>query len=290
MRNDSNVGTQGKTPLRQKFKVPVHLNVGRLPGLDRFAGLNRLTGRRTAIIALAAAAAGGAAVSGGPAMATPTVATAAGVVDSRSVVPSVATRGQDAAAQSDAAAPDASGPASTAAGAAQSGTQAGNTAGKTAGKPAATKPTKPAKAKPVAGLTQAQMDNAAVIVATGQKQKLPKDAYVIAVATAMQESRLRNLANPSHPQSLDVPNQGVGYDFDSVGLFQQRPASGWGSPSQIMDRTYASQKFYKALVQVPGWQDMSLSEAAQSVQGSAFPDAYAQHQDAAQQVVDALTK
>ena len=151
------------------------------------------------------------------------------------------------------------------------------------------KPAKPARPQPVAGLTQAQMDNAAVIVRVGKQAKLPKRAQVIAVATAMQESTLRNLANPSHPQSMRLPNQGTGFDFDSLGLFQQRPASGWGSPRELMDPVYASKAFYDALVSVPGWQKMPLTAAAQTVQGSAFPGAYAKHERAASQVVNALS-
>ncbi|HZN77995.1 MAG TPA: hypothetical protein VFC00_40810 [Micromonosporaceae bacterium] len=156
-------------------------------------------------------------------------------------------------------------------------------------KPKAVKPAKPAKPKPVAGLTQAQMDNAAVIVRVGKQAKLPKRAQIIAIATAMQESKLKNLANPAHPQSMRLPNQGTGFDYDSLGLFQQRVESGWGSPRQLMDPVYAAKAFYDALASVNGWQSMAVTEAAQAVQGSAFPDAYAQHVRAATLVVNALS-
>ena len=149
-------------------------------------------------------------------------------------------------------------------------------------------PAAPVKVAPVAGLNQAQMDNAAAIVAAGKKAGLPKRAYVIAVATAMQESRLHNLANPHHPESLRLPNQGVGYDFDSLGLFQQRPASGWGAPAQIMNTEYSANKFYAALLKVPGWNTLPLTVAAQTVQGSAFPDAYADEEAGATAIVNAL--
>jgi hypothetical protein len=149
-------------------------------------------------------------------------------------------------------------------------------------------PAKPAKPAPVAGLTQAQMDNAAVIVRVGKQAKLPKRAQIIAIATAMQESKLKNLANPAHPQSMKLPNQGTGFDYDSLGLFQQRVESGWGTPKQLMDPVYASKAFYDALATVDGWQGMAVTEAAQAVQGSAFPDAYAQHERAATTVVNAL--
>jgi hypothetical protein len=118
---------------------------------------------------------------------------------------------------------------------------------------------------------------------------MPKRAYVIAVATAMQETNLLNLANTGLPESLDYNNDGTGYDHDSVGLFQQRPASGWGSVQELMDPATAARKFYQALATIPGWESMALTVAAQAVQVSAFPDAYAQHEWQAQTVVDALT-
>jgi hypothetical protein len=149
---------------------------------------------------------------------------------------------------------------------------------------------KPATVKPVAGLSQAQMDNAAIIVQTGKDLGLPKRAHVIAVATAMQESRLLNLANPTVPHSLALKSQGYGYDHDSIGLFQQRPSSGWGSPAQLLDQRYAATQFYNVLRTVPGWDRMALTWAAQSVQVSAFPYAYAQHEWAATQVVNALDR
>lgn len=152
------------------------------------------------------------------------------------------------------------------------------------------KSTVPVHPKPVAGLSQDQMDNAAAIVRAGQKAGLSKRAYVIAVATAMQESKLLNLSNPTVPQSLKHKSQGVGYDHDSVGLFQQRPSSGWGSPKQLLDQEYAATKFYNGLKQVPGWDRKPLTAAAQAVQVSAFPGAYAKHEAKATQVVDALTR
>jgi hypothetical protein len=152
------------------------------------------------------------------------------------------------------------------------------------------KSTTPAVPRPVAGLTQLQMDHARTIVAVGQRLKLPKRAYVIAVATAMQETNLRNLANPALPSSLYIKNDGVGFDHDSVGMFQQRPASGWGAVNELMYPSIAAERFYRALARVPGWDKMPLTWAAQTVQGSAFPDAYAKHEMSATAVVNALTK
>lgn len=122
-----------------------------------------------------------------------------------------------------------------------------------------------------------QVRNAAIIINVGAKLKLPPRAWVIAVATAMQESRLSNLGN-----------LGARNDHDSLGLFQQRPSSGWGTPSDIQKPEYAATKFYEKLKTVQGWEKMSLTRAAQAVQISAYPDAYAKHEPAATQMVNLL--
>ncbi|MFF4867237.1 C40 family peptidase [Streptomyces sp. NPDC001231] len=106
-----------------------------------------------------------------------------------------------------------------------------------------------------------QIPNAQAVVATGISLHVPRRGQIIALATAMQESRLRNLAYG---------------DRDSLGLFQQRPSQGWGMAEQIRDPVYASERFYKALLQVSGWQQMTVTQAAQAVQKSGYPDAYAQ--------------
>ncbi|MBV1855518.1 hypothetical protein [Catellatospora tritici] len=142
--------------------------------------------------------------------------------------------------------------------------------------------------KPVAGLDQLQMDNAAAIVKKAQDMGLPKRAMVIAVATSMQESALYNLASYAVPESLDYPHQGTGADHDSVGLFQQRASGSWGTVQQIMTPSYSAGAFYAVLVTIDGWQNLPLTVAAQSVQISAFPDAYAKHEDNATEVVNAL--
>jgi len=119
-----------------------------------------------------------------------------------------------------------------------------------------------------------QVGNAATIIAVGAQRRVPARGWVIAVATAMQESSLRNLP---------------GGDRDSVGLFQQRPSQGWGTPAQLLDPVYAASRFYATLLTVPGWQAMPLTEAAQAVQNSGTPDAYAQWEDDARTVVETLT-
>jgi cell wall-associated NlpC family hydrolase len=108
-----------------------------------------------------------------------------------------------------------------------------------------------------------QVTNATTIVAVGVQMKVPPRGYVIAVATAMQESSLVNLGD-----------LGKANDHDSLGLFQQRPSQGWGTPAQVMNPVYAAGKFYGALLKIGGWQQMRLTDAAQAVQRSGFPDAY----------------
>ena len=119
-----------------------------------------------------------------------------------------------------------------------------------------------------------QAENATLIAAIGVQRQLPARAVSIALATAFQESKLTNI------------DYG---DRDSVGLFQQRPSQGWGSEEQLLDTVYATNAFYDALVKVDGYQDMAITEAAQHVQRSAFPGAYADHEDDARALASALT-
>jgi hypothetical protein len=129
-------------------------------------------------------------------------------------------------------------------------------------------------------LSKEQTDNAKAITETAKKLGMGERGAVIAVATSMQESKLENLGH------LGDMN-----DHDSLGLFQQRPSSGWGSPEQITDPVYASTMFLKGLKQVDGWQELPLTAAAQKVQVSAFPDAYAQWENQAAHIVqDVWTK
>jgi cell wall-associated NlpC family hydrolase len=127
----------------------------------------------------------------------------------------------------------------------------------------------------LAGLTAEQLANAQTIVAVGRQLDVPAYGWVIAVATALQESSLTNLTS-GH--------------LDSVGLFQQRAA--WGSEAQRLDPATAARMFYeggkggqKGLVQVSGFEAMPLTRAAQAVQASALPDAYARWEPLAQQIV-----
>ncbi|WP_434740202.1 hypothetical protein [Micromonospora sp. SH-82] len=155
-------------------------------------------------------------------------------------------------------------------------------------KPTPKKSTRPPRPRPVAGLTQTQMDNAKVIVDVGADMKMPRRAMVVALATAMQESNLYNLASDVIPESHQYSDQGSGSDHDSVGLFQQRPSSGWGTVRDLMRPAHSAQLFYEALRKIPAWEQMSVTAAAQAVQISAFPDKYAQHEQRATTVVSAL--
>ncbi len=130
---------------------------------------------------------------------------------------------------------------------------------------------------PISGLTDEMRTNATIIVQVGKDLGVPDYGIIIALATAMQESSLRNLSWG---------------DRDSVGLFQQRPSSGWGSVEQLTDPSYASSLFYggpsnpnrgytRGLLDISGWQSMSVTQAAQSVQISAYPDAYAKWESSA---------
>ncbi|MET7940865.1 heavy metal transporter [Streptomyces sp. NPDC005302] len=119
-----------------------------------------------------------------------------------------------------------------------------------------------------------QAVNAATISAVGTSRGMPERAVAIALATALQESGLRNIQHG---------------DRDSLGLFQQRPSQGWGTPRQIMDPAYASGVFYEHLAKVPGYSRLPLTVAAQRVQRSGFPQAYAKHEPDATLLAAALT-
>jgi hypothetical protein len=115
---------------------------------------------------------------------------------------------------------------------------------------------------------------AATIQAVAEKRGLPARAATIAIATAIQESKLRNLKYG---------------DLDSVGLFQQRPSQGWGKTAQILDPVYATNSFYDALVKIHGYETMKITEIAQKVQKSAYPDAYASHEQEGRLLASALS-
>lgn len=114
---------------------------------------------------------------------------------------------------------------------------------------------------------------ASLMAAIAHRRDLPPRATTIAIATAYQESKIHNI------------DYG---DRDSVGLFQQRPSQGWGAVDQILDPHYSIRAFYDGLVRVNGYQNMAITDAAQAVQRSAFPTAYAQHEANARALASAL--
>ncbi|MEW2634743.1 C40 family peptidase [Streptomyces sp. NPDC048389] len=121
-----------------------------------------------------------------------------------------------------------------------------------------------------------QVPNAKTIQATGVAMNIPARGQIVALATALQESGLQNLTYG---------------DRDSLGLFQQRPSQGWGTANEILDPVHASTKFYEALDKVSGWQSLSVTQAAQAVQKSGFPEAYAKWEPLAtalQQAIEPL--
>jgi hypothetical protein len=126
----------------------------------------------------------------------------------------------------------------------------------------------------VHSLAPDQTDNAGLVTAIATQRALPARAATIALATAFQESKLRNI------------DYG---DRDSLGLFQQRPSQGWGTEAQILDPVYATHAFYDVLVTVEGYEALTVTEAAQRVQRSAFPEAYAEHEQMARAFASALT-
>lgn len=129
----------------------------------------------------------------------------------------------------------------------------------------------PAKVGPYSG---DQVKNAAAILSIGKERGLTQHAQQTALMAAITESTLNNLS---------------GGDRDSAGLFQMRPSQGWGTHAQVTDISYAINLFYERLVKVPGWDAMDPGKAAQAVEGSAFPDAYATKAANAVEMMNALS-
>jgi hypothetical protein len=123
-------------------------------------------------------------------------------------------------------------------------------------------------------LTDAQARNASLISAVAIHRGMPAHAATIAIAAALQESKLYNLR---------------GGDRDSLGLFQQRPSQGWGTPAEILNPLHATNSFYDALARVPGYDVLPVTVAAQRVQRSGFPSAYAVYENDARALASALT-
>jgi hypothetical protein len=126
----------------------------------------------------------------------------------------------------------------------------------------------------VVDVSTEQAENASLITAIAVRRGLPARAASIALATAYQESKLRNLDHG---------------DRDSLGLFQQRPSQGWGTAAQIRRPSYSINKFYDELQKIDGYQSMRITEAAQEVQRSGFPEAYEDHAEDGRALASALS-
>lgn len=124
------------------------------------------------------------------------------------------------------------------------------------------------------GLDREQARNATTIAAVAKRMGLPDHAVTVGLAAALQESKLRNLTYG---------------DLDSVGLFQQRPSQGWGTRGHILVPSYAAGAFFSRLIQRPGWESLSVTAAAQAVQRSGAPAAYAQWEEPSRILAEALT-
>jgi len=125
----------------------------------------------------------------------------------------------------------------------------------------------------IGDLTAEQHTNASTIIGVAKGMGAPPRAWLVALATAMQESTLRNLTYG---------------DRDSLGLFQQRPSQGWGSPAEVIDPVHSTTIFLQRLMAVPGWETLPVTVAAQAVQRSGFPEAYAKWEGLASQLVQQL--
>lgn len=117
------------------------------------------------------------------------------------------------------------------------------------------------------------VNNGKSVIATGLAMKIPEKGIIVALAAAMQESSLRNLANTNVPASMGIPHEDTGHDHESVGIFQMQPW--WGPLRDLMNPAIAARIFFTHLLKIGGWEQMTPTQAAQAVEQSAYPDAYA---------------
>ncbi|WP_341998868.1 M23 family metallopeptidase [Microbacterium sp. LWH7-1.2] len=151
-------------------------------------------------------------------------------------------------------------------------------------------------------LRRTQLTHAATIITVGSGvEDVGRQGVLIALMAALTESTLRMLANAAHPESLNMSNDGLGSDHDSLGLFQMRPSSGWGTVAELMDPKYQVRAFFggpegpnypspAGLLDIAGWQTADPGSAAQSVERSAYPDRYQEYQPVAEAIIKTLTK
>jgi cell wall-associated NlpC family hydrolase len=147
-----------------------------------------------------------------------------------------------------------------------------------------------------------QLTHAATIIQIGLSTPgVGTNGILVALMAALTESSLRQLSNvTAYPDSANYPNDGDGHDHDSLGLFQMRPESGWGTVADLMDPNYEAHAFYggpngpnhgspAGLLDITGWQQLDLGQAAQAVEVSAYPDRYANEEPVARIILTALT-
>lgn len=152
-------------------------------------------------------------------------------------------------------------------------------------------------------LNKRQLTHAATVITTGARTTdVGREGVLVALMAALTESTLRMLANTNaYPESANYPNDGDGSDHDSLGLFQMRPASGWGTVPELMDPEYQAAAFFggpsgpnagspRGLLDIAGWQLLDPGEAAQTVEVSAYPDRYQNYQPVAESILAALTR
>lgn len=152
-------------------------------------------------------------------------------------------------------------------------------------------------------LNRQQLTHAATIITVGaQTAGVGRAGVLVALMAGLTESTLRMLSNSSaYPESADYPNDGDGSDHDSLGIFQMRPATGWGGVVDLMDPRYQARAFYggptgpnggspRGLLDIAGWQALDPGVAAQSVEVSAYPDRYQNYQPVAEDILRALTR
>ena len=152
-------------------------------------------------------------------------------------------------------------------------------------------------------LDQRQLTHAGTIITVGATTAgVGREGVLIALMAALTESTLRMLANTgAYPESAGFPNDGDGSDHDSLGLFQMRPVSGWGTVADLMDPEYQVQAFFggpsgpnagspRGLLDIAGWQLLDPGAAAQAVEVSAYPDRYQNYQSVADSILATLTR
>ncbi|WP_345750902.1 M23 family metallopeptidase [Microbacterium rhizophilus] len=151
-------------------------------------------------------------------------------------------------------------------------------------------------------LNRTQLTHARTVLLVGMETEgVTRDGLLIALMAGLTESSLRMLANTgTYPESATFPNDGDGGDHDSLGIFQMRPAAGWGTVADLMDPDYQAAAFFggptgpnrgspRGLLDIPGWESLPLGAAAQAVEVSAFPDRYANYEPVARAILAALT-